>query len=97
MPEYANLNSLNATITLPDFYWTTNTKMFCVAEAVTHTRDHAYSHHIQRLMITGNFALIAGLDVKQVQQWYLAVYSDAFEWVEMPNTLGMSHFLEIME
>ncbi len=92
MPEYANLNSLNATITLPDFYWTTNTKMFCVAEAVTHTRDHAYSHHIQRLMITGNFALIAGLDVKQVQQWYLAVYSDAFEWVEMPNTLGMSLF-----
>ena len=90
MPQYANLNSLNATRRLPEFYWSANTKMFCLAEAVRHTRDHSYSHHIQRLMITGNFALIAGLDVKQVQQWYLAVYSDAFEWVEMPNTLGMS-------
>jgi deoxyribodipyrimidine photolyase-related protein len=66
--------------------------MFCVAESVRHTRDHAYSHHIQRLMITGNFALLAGLDVKAVQAWYLAVYSDAYEWVEMPNTLGMALF-----
>jgi deoxyribodipyrimidine photolyase-related protein len=63
-----------------------------MAEVVRHTRDHAYSHHIQRLMITGNFALIAGLDVKAVQEWYLAVYSDAYEWVEMPNTLGMALF-----
>jgi deoxyribodipyrimidine photolyase-related protein len=90
MPEYGELNSLNAILPLPEFYWTAETKMFCVAEAVRHTRDHAYSHHIQRLMITGNFALLAGLDVKQVQEWYLAVYSDAFEWVEMPNTLGMA-------
>jgi deoxyribodipyrimidine photolyase-related protein len=66
--------------------------MFCMAEAIRHTRDHAYSHHIQRLMITGNFALLAALDVKQVQEWYLAVYSDAYEWVEMPNTLGMALF-----
>jgi deoxyribodipyrimidine photolyase-related protein len=66
--------------------------MNCVAEAVKHTRDHAYSHHIQRLMVTGNFAMLAGIDVKQVQEWYLAVYSDAFEWVEMPNTLGMALF-----
>ncbi len=92
MPEYGERNHLNATRPLPDFYWGENTQMFCIAEAVRHTRDHAYSHHIQRLMITGNFALLAGLDVKQVQDWYLAVYSDAYEWVEMPNTLGMALF-----
>ncbi len=92
MPEYGERNSLNATTKLPDFYWTANTKMFCMAESVRHTRDHAYSHHIQRLMVTGNFALLAGLDVKSVQEWYLAVYSDAYEWVEMPNTLGMALF-----
>ena len=92
MPEYGQRNTLNATHPLPDFYWGANTHMFCVAESVRHTRDHAYSHHIQRLMITGNFALLAGLDVKAVQAWYLAVYSDAYEWVEMPNTLGMALF-----
>ena len=92
MPKYAERNTLNATRPLPEFYWTANTEMFCVAEAVRHTLDHAYSHHIQRLMITGNFALLAGLDVKQVQEWYLAVYADAYEWVEMPNTLGMALF-----
>ena len=92
MPEYGERNTLNATRSLPDFYWGAHTDMFCVAEAVRHTRDHAYSHHIQRLMITGNFALLAGLDVKAVQEWYLAVYSDAYEWVEMPNTLGMALF-----
>lgn len=92
MPDYGARNSLNAVRPLPDFYWTADTGMFCVAEAIRHTRDHAYSHHIQRLMITGNFALLAGLDVKAVQEWYLAVYSDAYEWVEMPNTLGMSLF-----
>lgn len=90
MPEYGKLNSLNAKRPLPEFYWTAETKMFCVRQAVIHTRDHAYSHHIQRLMITGNFALLAGLDVSHVQDWYLAVYSDAYEWVEMPNTLGMA-------
>lgn len=92
MPNYGEMNFLNAKEPLPKFYWTAGTKMACVAEAVQHTRDHAYSHHIQRLMITGNFALLVGLDVKQVQEWYLAVYSDAFEWVEMPNTLGMALF-----
>ena len=92
MPEYGQRNSLNATRPLPDFYWGAPTHMFCVAETIRHTRDHAYSHHIQRLMITGNFALLAGLDVKAVQEWYLAVYSDAYEWVEMPNTLGMALF-----
>ena len=92
MPEYGERNTLNATHPLPEFYWGAPTGMFCVAESVRHTRDHAYSHHIQRLMITGNFALLAGLDVKAVQAWYLAVYSDAYEWVEMPNTLGMALF-----
>lgn len=92
MPEYGERNSLNASRPLPVFYWTAETNMFCVAEAVRHTKEHAYSHHIQRLMVTGNFALLAGLDVKEVQEWYLAVYSDAFEWVEMPNTLGMALF-----
>lgn len=92
MPHYGQRNTLNATRPLPDFYWTAQTQMFCMQEAIGHTRDHAYSHHIQRLMITGNFALLAGLDVKQVQAWYLAVYSDAYEWVEMPNTLGMALF-----
>jgi deoxyribodipyrimidine photolyase-related protein len=90
MPEYGEKNDLAATNPLPDFYWGAKTNMFCVAEAVRHTRDHAYSHHIQRLMITGNFAMLAGINVKAVQEWYLAVYSDAYEWVEMPNTLGMA-------
>ena len=92
MPEYGDLNFFNTTRPLPDFYWGAKTQMFCLSEAVSHTREHAYSHHIQRLMITGNFALLAGLDVKAVQAWYLAVYSDAYEWVEMPNTLGMALF-----
>ena len=92
MPEYSQLNYLNAKTNLPSFYWGGKTHMAFISEAVTHTQIHAYSHHIQRLMVTGNFALIAGLDVKQVQEWYLAVYSDAFEWVEMPNTLGMALF-----
>ena len=92
MPAYAELNYFDARRPLPDFYWGGTTAMACIKEAVDHTREHAYSHHIQRLMVTGNFALIAGLDVKQVQEWYLAVYSDAYEWVEMPNTLGMALF-----
>jgi deoxyribodipyrimidine photolyase-related protein len=87
MPEYGELNFLNAKTPLPAFYWGEKTHMSCLAEAVSHTREHAYSHHIQRLMVTG-------LDVKQVQEWYLAVYSDAYEWVEMPNTLGMALFAD---
>lgn len=92
MPEYADLNVLSAKRALPNFYWGEKTHMTCVSEVVSHTKVHAYSHHIQRLMVTGNFALLAGLDVKEVQAWYLAVYSDAYEWVEMPNTLGMALF-----
>ena len=94
MPSYADRNELNATLPLPDFYWGEHTHMACISEVVRHTKAYAYSHHIQRLMITGNFALLAGLDVRQVQAWYLAVYADAYEWVEMPNTLGMALFAD---
>ncbi len=90
MPEYQTRNALAAHAPLPAFYWTGRTRMACLAEAVRHTREHAYSHHIQRLMLTGNFALLAGIDPRQVHEWYLAVYADAYEWVELPNTLGMA-------
>lgn len=90
MPGYLDRNELAANEPLPWFYWSGETRMACVREALAHTYDHAYSHHIQRLMITGNFALLAGLDPKAVHEWYLAVYADAYEWVEAPNTLGMA-------
>ena len=90
MPGYTERNALGATEPLPWFYWSGETRMACMREAFAHTYEHAYSHHIQRLMITGNFALLAGIDPKAVHQWYLAVYADAYEWVEAPNTLGMA-------
>ena len=92
MPEYLDRNALMAARDLPDFYWTGETDMHCLSEATGQTKEHAYAHHIQRLMITGNFAMLIGVDPKQVHEWYLAVYIDAFEWVELPNTLGMSQF-----
>lgn len=92
MPEYADLNYLDAKTALPAFFWGGKTEMSCISDVIAQTKEHAYSHHIQRLMVTGNFAMIAGLDVKEVQKWYLEVYSDAYEWVEMPNTLGMALF-----
>jgi deoxyribodipyrimidine photolyase-related protein len=94
MPDYARLNSLNAIRPLPAFYWGAPTRMACISEVVGHTRQHAYSHHIQRLMITGNFALLAGLSPSEVCEWYLAVYADAYDWVELPNTLGMALFAD---
>jgi len=94
MPEYQRSNALGAHRDLPDFYWTGETDMRCVAQVVDDTKRYAYSHHIQRLMITGNFALLAGLDPAQVEDWYLAVYADAFEWVELPNTHGMALFAD---
>lgn len=90
MPDYGAMNALNASEALPWFYWSGETKMACMRDAIGATMEHAYAHHIQRLMITGNFALIAGIDPKAVHEWYLAVYADAYEWVEMPNTLGMA-------
>lgn len=94
MPDYVDENFFEAKRDLPWFYWSGETEMACVRAAVTQTREEAYAHHIQRLMVTGNFALIAGIDPKQVHEWYLAVYADAFEWVELPNTLGMSQFAD---
>ena len=90
MPDYAASNELKAKRPLPQFYWDGNTAMNCVAQVVGQTRDEAYAHHIQRLMVTGNFALLAGLEPQQVHEWYLSVYADAFEWVELPNTIGMA-------
>ncbi len=90
MPEYGRLNTMQADRKLPWFYWSAETRMRCMAQAVGQTRDHAYAHHIQRLMITGNFALLAGLAPDEVDEWYLVVYADAYEWVEMPNTRGMA-------
>jgi deoxyribodipyrimidine photolyase-related protein len=90
MPGYAQLNVLAATRALPDYYWTGRTRMACMRAAIGQTIAHAYAHHIQRLMVTGNFALLAGLDPDAVDAWYLAVYADAYEWVEMPNTRGMA-------
>jgi deoxyribodipyrimidine photolyase-related protein len=90
MPEYAETNALEAHRPLPDFFWTGETDMRCMADAIGQTKRHAYAHHIQRLMVTGNFALIAGLDPHAVNEWYLLVYADAYEWVELPNTHGMA-------
>lgn len=92
MPEYLSKNFLNAKRPLPWSYWGGDTKMNCIKEVVKQTKEHAYSHHIQRLMITGNFALLAGFNPLEVHEWYLSVYADAFEWVELPNTLGMALF-----
>ncbi len=94
MPGYAEMNALNAARLLPEFYWTANTRMRCMSEAITHTMREAYAHHIHRLMVTGNFALLAGLHPDQVDEWYLAVYADAYQWVEMPNTRGMALFAD---
>lgn len=94
MPTYKQHNFLNAKNSLPSFYWGEETEMFCIQEVVRQTKISAYSHHIQRLMVTGNFALLAGIEPAQVCDWYLAVYADAFEWVELPNTLGMALFAD---
>lgn len=94
MPGYTDENFLDATRSLPTFYWTAQTDMACMAAAISQTRDHAYAHHIQRLMVTGNFAMLAGIDPHEVHEWYLAVYADAYEWVEAPNVIGMSQFAD---
>jgi deoxyribodipyrimidine photolyase-related protein len=94
MPNYKNSNELSANKPLPDFYWNAQTDMACMKSVIQQTIDFSYSHHIQRLMITGNFALLAGLNVGEVCDWYLAVYLDAFEWVELPNTLGMACYAD---
>ena len=94
MPEYGARNALDADRTLPWFYWSGETDMACVADAVKSTREHAYAHHIQRLMVTGNLALLLGVHPDAVDDWYMVVYADAYEWVEMPNTRGMATFAD---
>ncbi len=89
MPDYAGTNAFAADRPLPWFYWTGGTEMRCLAEVIGQTRREAYAHHIQRLMVTGCFALLIGADPAEVNEWYLAVYADAFEWVQLPNTHGM--------
>jgi deoxyribodipyrimidine photolyase-related protein len=93
-PGYTERNALGHDRDLPEFYWTGETDMACVAEVVRTTMAEAYAHHIQRLMVTGNFALLAGLHPHQVHEWYLIVYADAYEWVESPNVIGMSQFAD---
>jgi deoxyribodipyrimidine photolyase-related protein len=94
MPAYAKSNFLDANRTLPSFYWTGETEMKCLRECIESTRRNAYAHHIQRLMVTGNFALLTGVAPAQVEEWYLIVYADAFEWVELPNTHGMALYAD---
>jgi deoxyribodipyrimidine photolyase-related protein len=94
MPGYRASNALGAHRPLPEFFWTGDTSLACLGAVIRQTLDIAYAHHIQRLMVTGNFALLAGLDPGEVHEWYLAVYADAFEWVELPNTLGMSQYAD---
>jgi deoxyribodipyrimidine photolyase-related protein len=94
MPGYARSNALGAAHPLPNFYWTGDTPMNCLRECLTQTLDYGYAHHIQRLMVTGLYALLFGVDPFAVHEWYLAVYVDAVEWVELPNTVGMSQFAD---
>ncbi|KAB7763256.1 cryptochrome/photolyase family protein [Xanthomonas maliensis] len=94
MPGYPARNALGHHARLPAWFWTGRTQMRCLQHAIGQSLEHAYAHHIQRLMVIGNFALLAGLDPAQVHQWYLGVYIDAFEWVEAPNTVGMSQFAD---
>ncbi|GCD77214.1 cryptochrome/photolyase family protein [Thermaurantimonas aggregans] len=94
MPEYAMLNFFNHTRPLPSWYWTGKTRMNCLRHAIGQSLSMAYAHHIQRLMVTGNFALLAGCHPDEVDRWYLGIYIDAFEWVEITNTRGMSQFAD---
>lgn len=94
MPDFAQMNELDHQNPLPKFYWTADTKMNCIKHAVSQTMEHAYAHHIQRLMVTGNFALLAGTHPDEVDEWYMGVYVDAIQWVEITNTRGMSQFAD---
>lgn len=94
MPEFAEMNFFEHERPLPKWFWTGETKMACMRQAVKGSLDHAYAHHIQRLMLTGNFALLAGCDPNEVDQWYLGIYIDAIEWVEITNTRGMSQYAD---
>ncbi len=94
MPEYASLNYFDHQNKLPDWYWTGKTKMNCLKHSIGQSLNYAYAHHIQRLMITGNFALLIGVHPDEVDKWYLGIYIDALDWVEITNTRGMSQFAD---
>ncbi|UKT64533.1 cryptochrome/photolyase family protein [Pedobacter mucosus] len=94
MPDFETTNFFNNKNKLPDWYWTGKTKMNCLKYAIGQSLNFAYAHHIQRLMVTGNFALLAGTDPDEVDQWYLGIYIDAIQWVEITNTRGMSQFAD---
>jgi deoxyribodipyrimidine photolyase-related protein len=94
MPQLEGMNFFNHRGALPDYYWTAETKMYCMKAAIGQSLEHAYAHHIQRLMVTGNFALLAGVHPDQVDEWYLGVYIDAIQWVELPNTRAMSQWAD---
>ncbi|WFS04746.1 cryptochrome/photolyase family protein [Rhizobium tumorigenes] len=94
MPGYENSNVFEASRPLPAFFWTGDTEMACLSTVITQTMTHAYAHHIHRLMVVGNFSMLAALDPHAVHEWYLSVYADAFEWVELPNVIGMSQFAD---
>jgi len=89
MPGLESENKLNAQRALPEFFWTGETDMRCLADCIRSTRENAHAHHIQRLMVLGNFCLIAGIEPREVQDWYLVVYADAYQWVELPNVSAM--------
>lgn len=94
MPQYLERNYLDANHDLPNFFWTAKTDLNCLSQAIGQTLKHGYAHHIQRLMVTGLFCLLFGVKPRQVHEWYLAVYVDAVEWVELPNSLGMSQYAD---
>ncbi len=94
MPEFATMNYFENTNQLPSWYWSGKTKMNCLRDAISQSLNYAYAHHIQRLMVTGNFALLAGVNPNEVDSWYLGIYIDAIEWVEITNTRGMSQFAD---
>lgn len=94
MPQYGEMNALNAHNPLPAFYWTGETDMNCLREVIGQTLQFGYAHHIQRLMVTGLYALLSGVEPRRVHEWYLAVYVDAVEWVELPNVIGMSQYAD---
>ncbi|MAQ63988.1 MAG: cryptochrome/photolyase family protein [Actinobacteria bacterium] len=94
MPKYKDDNYLEAKRSLPKFFWTANTTLNCLKISIENTKENAYAHHIQRLMVLGNFSLLAGLDPHEVNEWYHIVYADAYEWVELPNVSGMVLFAD---
>jgi deoxyribodipyrimidine photolyase-related protein len=94
MPDYATMNALGHQATLPSWFWNGETQMRCLQHTISQSLEYAYAHHIQRLMVTGNFALLAGIHPDAVDAWYLGIYIDAIEWVELPNTRGMSQFAD---